>query len=51
MFFDNIDDFLFCMYLIKNKIIEKKTIKVEGEYKLKTVFNYSFEVLEEVIAS
>ena len=32
-------------------IIEKKTIKVEGEYKSKTVFNYSFEVLEEVIAN
>ena len=40
-----------CMDFIKNKIIEKKTIKVEGEYKSKTVFNYSFEVLEEVIAN
>ena len=39
------------MDFIKNKIIEKKTIKVEGEYKSKTVFNYSFEVLEEVIAN
>ena len=40
-----------CMDFIKNKIIEKKNIKVEGEYKSKTVFNYSFEVLEEVIAN
>ena len=40
-----------CMDFIKNQIIKKKTIKVEGDYKSKTVYNYSFEVLEEVIAN
>ena len=40
-----------CMDYIKNKIIEKKTIKFEGEYKSKTVYNYSFDVIEEVVAN
>ncbi len=40
-----------CMDYIKNKVIAKKTVKVEGEYKSKVFYNYSFEVLEEVIAN
>lgn len=40
-----------CMDYIKAKVIDKKTIKMEGEYKSKTFYNYSFDVLEEVIAN
>lgn len=40
-----------CMDYIKTKVIDKKTIKMEGEYKSKTVYNYSFDVLEEVVAN
>lgn len=40
-----------CMDYIKNKVIDKKIIKADGEYKSKTVYNYSFDVLEEVIAN
>lgn len=40
-----------CMDYIKNNVIEKKIIKVEGDYKSITTYNYSFEVLEEVIAN
>ncbi len=40
-----------CMEYLKNKVIEKKIIKVEGDYKSITVFNYSYEVLEEVVAN
>ena len=40
-----------CMDYIKNKVIEKKIIKPEGTYKSEVAYNYSFEVLEEVIAN
>lgn len=40
-----------CMEYLKNKVIEKKIIKVEGDYKSMTIFNYSYEVLEEVVAN
>lgn len=40
-----------CMDFIKNQVIKKKTIKTEGEYLSKTVSNYAYGVLEEVIAN
>ena len=40
-----------CMDYLKDKCIEKKTIKIEGDYKSKTIYNYSFEALEEVVAN
>ena len=40
-----------CMEYIKDKVIDKKTIKVENDYKSKVIYNYSYDVLEEVIAN
>lgn len=40
-----------CMDFIKTNIIQKKTVKIEGKYKSKTVYNYSFEALEEIVSN
>lgn len=40
-----------CMEYISTNIIQKKILKEEGIYKSTTIFNYSYEVLEEVIAN
>lgn len=39
------------MNYIKNNVIEKKTFKQKNTYKSKTIYNYPYEALEEIIAN
>lgn len=45
------NQYIECMDYIKNNVISKKTIKIKNDYKSRVLYNYSFEVLEEVIAN
>lgn len=43
--------YLDCMNYIKNNIIKEKVFKIQGQMEAKRVFNYRYEVLDEIIGN